>query len=721
MSKNVRMFGVCYHVYFFMEVMNPNSLTKFNTTWAVDWLSYTTATMITSSIGMAVAVLVMVFPTPIRAVTACREQGISTVFKLTKLVDDLVVYFNREEASVRIVQLQEVAVNLRHDIEGMQANIDAAWWETLDLCRSGRSRALLNRHKVLMTRMSDTVFSLQVCISKEDFGSTHIQLMGKIAPQVDALTKATKSCLRAATLAANDGFIDKFEAAAIESKIKDIEKSIGDLAVAFNDARKEISPDQRITVQLQSESFFVYCLSVYARRTMDYTQEMLENPPKFGTTELPWLPKAIWTEFKKVFDTGVILMDPAYRSFTLRNTLSITLAFYVGYFFCDYSGVPAGTVAVLISNFSGSALQKNLGRMQAVTLGQVLPFIIKQAIGTSCGHARVALQYAMIFAWEMITAYIYNASASYGYVGCLLAATGVGTLIYPCLDEAPTAEAVDATQFAAYTKICNTTIAVICMTAVDLYLASATAAELAADDLKCAMIVIDAYFQACLVKRKPNTGDCERGAIVKRLKVDLKDRSIIEKVGTKKNLRSPSTIFRYLSNAEAMGGEANLEPRYHRTPWPSDFFTNVTTAANVLRANLKEFEHVLRGPYPYYSDVFECCREMQPFKSMHLDILNTMDEMLTMVDTILKNDTGKTQHGVVKRLNKLEKIDKIEDMQALFEALNLSDFPGLQYPETAPPTLEEDLLCRLNVVFMIMESTIEKVAEILKACVKELV
>jgi hypothetical protein len=413
-------------------------------------------------------------------------------------------------------------------------------------------------------------------------------------------------------------------------------------------------------------------------------------------------------------------MDPSYRSFTLRNTLSITLAFYVGYFFCDYSGVPAGTVAVLISNFSGSALQKNLGRMQAVTLGQVLPFIIVQAIGTSCGHARVALQYLMIFAWEMMTAYIYYASASYSYIGCLLAATGVGTLIYPCSDEPPTSAVVDNTQMAAYTKICNTTIAVICMTAVDLWLASATAAELAADDLKCAMIAIDAYFQACLVKRKP-TGDCERGAIVKRLRVDLKDRSLIEKVGTKKGLRSPSTIFRYLSAAEAMGVEANLEPRYHRTPWPIDYFTNVTNAAHVLRANLKEFEHVLRGPYPYYADVFECCREMQPFKNIHLDILNTMDEMLTMVDTILKNDTGKTQHSVVRRLNKLEKIDKIEDMKALFEALNLSDFPGLQYPETAPPTLEEDLLCRLNVVFMIMESTIETAAEILKECIKELV
>ncbi|CAK0810992.1 unnamed protein product [Prorocentrum cordatum] len=260
----------------------------------------------------------------------------------------------------------------------------------------------------------------------------------------------------------------------------------------------------------------------------------------------------------------------------------------------------------------------------------------------------------------------------------------------------------------------------ICMTAVDLWLASATAAELAADDLKCAMIVIDAYFQACLAKRRP-TGECEKGAIVKRLRVDLKDRSLIEKVGTKRSLRSPATIFRFLSAAESMGVEANLEPRYYRTPWPADYFTNITKAAHVLRANLKEFENVVRGPYPHYSDVFACCREMQPFKSIHADILHTMDEMLTMVDTILKNETGKSQHNVVKRLHKLEKVDKIEDMMALFEALNESDSPDLQYPETAPPTLEEDLLCRLNVVFMIMESTIEKVAEILKECIKELV
>jgi hypothetical protein len=717
-SLNIRLFLVCWHVYFIIEVMNPESKTIYNTGWGIDKEAYTTTVMVTSTIGMAVAVIVMIVPTCLRAVDACRAQGVSVVNTLTDLVDGLVTYFERSEPSVRIVQLQEVAVSLRREIDSMQGNIDASWWETFDIGSAGKSRALLTRHKAQMMRISDTVFSLQVCISKEDFGETHDRIMPMISPKVRKLIDASKSCLMASTTAAADGSLDEEEASDMRAKIAEVRVATAELATVFNDARKEVMPDTKITAELQSESFFVYCLSIYARRIGDYAQELIEHPPVKGSAELPYLYQGMWADFKSVFDPAVILQDPGYRSFTYRNTLSVIVAFYIGYFFLGCSGVPAGTVAVLISNFQGSALQKNLGRLQAVTLGKVLPFIIIQAMGTMCGTVRMCAQFFVIFLWEMLTSYIYYSSATYGYIGCLLAAQGLGVLIFPCTDAKAD---IAANQFAAYTAICQSTIGVICMTAVDLWLAGSTAAELAADNYKCAMLVIDAYFQACLVKRKPNGDLYERGHIVERLKIDVKDRSIIKDVAKKKNTRTPGMIFKYLHKAEVLCNEANLEPRYYRTPWPVEYFTAVTKAAHVLRANLLEFEHVLKGPRHDYTDIFACCRDLEPFKRIHEDIVNTMDHVLTMVDTILKNDTGKPIHSALLKLKELEQIDKLEDMQALFDELNKSKAVALQYPDVAPDTLESDLLCRLNVVFMIMESTVEKVSEILKWCIRELV
>merc|ERR1719245_2292529 len=123
-----------------------------------------------------------------------------------------------------------------------------------------------------------------------------------------------------------------------------------------------------------------------------------------------------------------------------------------------------------------------------------------------------------------------------------------------------------------------------------------------------------------------------------------------------------------------MSEEANKEPRYYRTPWPMEFFTNITKAAYVLRANLSEFEHVLAVSPDYrYNDLFQCCRITKPFQKLYRDVVSTMEECLTMVDTILKNDTGKSLPSVVMKLNTLEKIEKLEDMQALFDELNKSD------------------------------------------------
>merc|ERR1711937_867049 len=91
-------------------------------------------------------------------------------------------------------------------------------------------------------------------------------------------------------------------------------------------------------------------------------------------------PKGIFptmvTEFMAIFDMNVCVNTPAKLSFAERNTISICLAYYVGFWCLDMSAIAAGTCSVLLSSFSGSALIKNLGRLQSVVIATIVPHII---------------------------------------------------------------------------------------------------------------------------------------------------------------------------------------------------------------------------------------------------------------------------------------------------------------------------------------------------------
>merc|ERR1719253_291741 len=102
-------------------------------------------------------------------------------------------------------------MNLKSTVTGMSSNIDSAWWEHFDIGTQGKVRNLLICHVDMLRHLTDNVFALQICISKEDFGNTHIACMSKITAKVALLLSASRELLTKATESASDGSIAKDE------------------------------------------------------------------------------------------------------------------------------------------------------------------------------------------------------------------------------------------------------------------------------------------------------------------------------------------------------------------------------------------------------------------------------------------------------------------------------------------------------------------------------
>jgi hypothetical protein len=711
MDLNTRLFSICYFVYMMMEFQNPNSVVIFNTGWAINYDSYQASTWFTIIPGLIIAILCMILPTPLTATAACKSNAGGTINTLTKLVDDITTYFSGSVASVKIYQYEQTAVGLRGTLSGLQSDLNGAWWETFDLGNSGLVRALLQRHSGMMTHMCDNLFAMLACVSVEGFEDTHVTCMEKMKPAVDKLVGSVRALLECVTAAAGDGDISTDERQELMELYDDTKQALGEMSAAFDTARREIFPDLRVTADLQSESFFFYTLSVYARYAMDYTDNLLNDPPSVNG-----VCKDTWISFVNMFDMNLLTKDPDYVSFTVRNTISITICYFVGMYCLDYSGVVAGSASVLLSKFAGSALVKNLGRLQAVCIGNVAPHIIVRIFGTSCYAPRIVGSVIAMAFWEIISCYTFYSSPTYGYIGCLIAAFSLGQLIYPCSDL--TGSAADAAENtfeeAVFAKLTQTTMAVVIMTVVDTLLARDRASTMAINNFLQGMIGIDGGFQAAFAERD-SAGNIKKGAKLKARKtIDITSKGDLAQVCAAGE-RKPGFIAGKLSFAEFLGNECPKEPRYHRAPWPTSYFQQMVRLAYILRAYLNELEHALMGSDGAFDDLFSNIRGCGSFEKVKSDLMSTMEDVLNLAQVVLRNETAEDMSGMVDKMTVLEGCDKLDDMPKLIEEINASD---MTFPDSPEGSLEDDLLCRVHVVLMIFDQVTYTLSQMVAASIK---
>jgi hypothetical protein len=412
----------------------------------------------------------------------------------------------------------------------------------------------------------------------------------------------------------------------------------------------------------------------------------------------------------------------------LRGFISIVGTFYLGMFFLNYSGVPSGTGSLLLNKFSGAAIQKNLGRLQAVLISQVVPHLITTVLGTSCWIPRIIVQGLVMIGWEIVTCYVYYSSATYGYIGCLIAAFGVPTLAYPCSAPLTGSAAILADQtfqVAAFTKLVQTTIAIIVLTCVDLCLATDRASTKGRDAIKHSYLAIDAGLQGVFALRHTKgvkNGTLKPGQLKERLDIDLTAAEKAKAAGKKFKIlletgqRAPGLIAGLLSNATYFVGQAALEPRYWMAPWATVYFDGLVRSGYLLRADLLQIERSLLDSKGHYTDIFATFRESESFGKVARDLTETMHDMMVLMQGVIDNETKKPLGDfLLSKMSQCEGVDQLDEMEHLWNRIN----QDMQYPKEHPKTMEDDDVCRLNVALMMMESACENIANVIKACIKE--
>jgi len=423
-------------------------------------------------------------------------------------------------------------------VQELRGHIANAWWECFGMGRPQTVRVFLGQLDHSFRELYNKMCAIMHTIENEQYGAKHNQMMGAMQPSLQVLVTEAGVLMVMATQAASDGSLDEKELGQLDDQQK---KTI----IAIEKVTSEFTSRWRGKLDLELADENAFCLSCcsFGRLAVDFVDTIKEIQNKPIQKELP----SPFAAFK------IPLGCEVYRNAILRNSISIFASFIVGYvgrgdIIQSYNSGPAGTVALLISTGFGSAVVKNLNRLQGVVLGTFFGQLAYALLAwcTMGGYISVGV---FVFAWLLVSLFTYYNSVQFGGVACLLAAFGVQGVLLGCSNEVYNPSGTTH-------LITNTVLGVTFMTISDQLFALKPASNHAHT------VLVDAW---------------------EEYKAGMS--SIMDAQCTRVRKHSGNLMSKISSSLSA-ADLADMEPRIWKTPFKRELFGDVVNYGHQLRESL---------------------------------------------------------------------------------------------------------------------------------------
>jgi len=445
-QENTMKFGLSWHLCYMMSFMSASGYTPSH------------SVNITSCVGCILAIVVVRFPKSQSVTHKITEDPLtiaSTVESLLQKSGDFMLKsqtLSRQSNAANRFLIQQKAESFDSVIDGMQANLSDSWWETFN---AGSYYALRGSCSNFTEYFDDVVGGLDDALKTVWVACHHDEttLWRQCSSEaVERLLQQRKDCMdcleepKQLMIKTLNGLAERYP-----KGIEPILPSADELTELDNsttlatakykellekgDASFEGYAERRLAANMNMYFFAVVTLG---DKVYDFAVNTASNHEDAVSTVPLWrqIYGLVTQGLQATFDLRKFENHIDKRMFVLRNSLSITIAFMMGYFFVGgvypgYCSNLAGTLALLISHYPGSAFYRNLMRLLGVTLGKILPILIMAFVSIfgKSGPLSETVHLISVWCYMAFFAYMSYTSPDWAYVGCLVAGFGCYTLV----------------------------------------------------------------------------------------------------------------------------------------------------------------------------------------------------------------------------------------------------------------------------------------------------
>jgi len=662
-----KMFFLATHIGFMLAFLNPASTLPFSENFTISMKGTAVNTMIATCLGTLSAPLMNLLPYPMSfAYTTMKGNAVKASTDTAKLFTFIIDYYCGSEGSVVVESCVKHAGDLRAELDGMGGPIGAAWFEGFDLGTRGTVRALMESHLGLMNEVYDRLRAILIVVRSEDFGPSHTAIASKIHDSSMRVALATKKLMIAVTEAATDGDISSKEKAELSSLVLEAKAAVKALAKDFDGARKALKV--AVSEDLLGENYFVLTISAYARLVIDYSEMMMNSPPQatgLGTVLVNWL--------KSTWDFGA-MTDKFNLSFAIVHYIAIIFCWLFSVYVDNWGGGCVITAVFLMSPAVCPDVQAFLNVLSAVMVAVIWGTLIYQWTCAS-GFGNQILPFAAFVFW-IIGLYGYF-SGSVFLLPCLLF---VALTPFRWVSSCPTGD-IAAGARAIWAGMVANILAMLFVASFQYMLAVDRANHLAVNSLDNAF-----------------------GGIRKAFDAFWNHADATEPMGS---------VAGDLGSGSGYAGSAAIEPRFWRNDWKKSLYLDIVGHLQTIRLDVLMLWFAMAGSDGKPDGIFSKFDGSPDFKRVKEDMSGTLEDAHSLAIGMVTHEQGR-----FTGLSKLKTVTGVDDLDALPPLIKYLN-STLKFPETPPDSLEDDELCQISTVCMLLDCSVKHIAALIKCAIKQ--
>jgi hypothetical protein len=663
-STGTKVYALNYHVWFMACFLNPHDKTFFSRgIFSLSSKGAAFNSMASTLLACAAALLVLIVPYPKCLSWKSAKQSAQVLSKDMASLYSLATecYFYEGNAVMVQAKLQQANV-VKDKIDELKTDIAAAWFEGFDLANRGRGRRLLEIHADVMRHCYDRFHSLEVAFTHK--GENHGELVAPLREPLTKLTSSVGQLLTFATLVAEDGNVTKHEEKEISRQVAGVKDDVAALLRTFDTVRRMHDVIDENTLGVNS---FVMAMSAYARRVLEYAEELLD----VDNLHYDGLISTLFTATKQTFDPRC-LADPFHRMYVSRYFFSIgiciVISAVIGF---DTMGTSiVGPATLLISNRVSADIPQTLNMLLGVVMGTMASATLYQ-FACFFGYHGVLLPPLAFLFWAGSLYIYYNGGKKLGFLGMYSAAFASKSLVQNCGAHLEGEMGVE-------TYVSGVIVAVMFTAVAEEWISLDRPSKLATKTY---------------------------GEIVDNLRKFLdalwQGRDTTAYVGA---------IPGQISMAQTFSDGARNEPRFWRNAWKGDMFDDLLKMTSTLMRSIHAIQKAAEGSDGEPDNIFEAISEYPEFEMVRKDMISALDLLSDLSEQLLEHEAG-----VPKSLEHMQVktgLAVLEDMPELINKAAASQ----KFPDsgTLEKTCEDDLLCQLSVVLLMCSATVENIAKMIE-------
>merc|ERR1719217_1040671 len=662
-----KMFALATHIGFMLAFLDPKSTMPFSENFTISHRGTAVNTMLATILGCLAAPLMNLIPYPLAfAYNNMKDNAVKASADTAKLFESIIVYYCGSEASVVVESEVKHAVDLRAELDGLGGAIGCSFWEGFDIGTRGTVRALMDSHVGLLNNIYDRLRAILIVARSEDFGPSHTAIMAKIRNASMQVALATTKLLNAVTVAATDGDISDTEKADLANLVSETKTAVKTLAKDFDAARK--AGGKAVSTDLLGENYFVLTISAYARLVIDYTEMMMSSPPQGAG-----MGAAIAGGLSSTWDFAA-MTERFNLNFTMVHFIALVICWCWSVFVDNWGGGCVITAVFLMSPAVCPDIQAFLNVLNAVVLAVVAGTIVFQWTCGS-GFGDYVLPFAALVLWT-IGLYGYFAKSVF-LLPCLVF---VALTPFRWITSCPTGD-IAAGARALWGGMVANILAILFVCSFQFFLAVDRPSNLAVNSMDEAFDGLRKAFNA---------------------------------FWSHSDATEPmAPVAGALGSGSGYSGSSMIEPRMWRNQWKAALYTRTVAHLQTIRLDILMLWFAMAGSDGKPDAIFSKFESEAGFKSVQDDLNSTLEDAHGLAIATLRHEGG--HFTGLSNLKNTTGIDSLGALPELISHLSSS----LKFPATAPDSMEDDELCQISTVCMLLDSTIKHIAGLIQDTIKQ--